>query len=75
MDSDYLPNWRVRDRAQLRIWYTNPVWNHSNVPKDGFFQKFEVFDKEFRTTHFLKKVDQYYANCTKNEEGQGKKND
>jgi len=35
--------------------------------KDGFFQKFEVFDKEFQgyMHTFLKKVDQYYQNCTK----------
>ena len=45
--------------------------------KDGFFQKFEVSDKEFRDYQhtFLKKVDQYYANCTKNENGQDTKND
>ena len=45
--------------------------------KDGFFQKFEVFDKEFQgyMHTFLKKVDQYYANCTKDKEGQGTKND
>ena len=45
--------------------------------KDGFFQKFEVSDKEFQgyMHTFLKKVDQYYADCTKNKEGQGTKND
>jgi genome maintenance exonuclease 1 len=45
--------------------------------KDGFFQKFVVSDKEFRDYQhtFLKKVDQYYANCTKNENGQDTKND
>ena len=45
--------------------------------KDGFFQKFEVFDKEFQgyMHTFLKKVDQYYANCTKDKEDQGTKND
>ena len=45
--------------------------------KDGFFQKFEVLDKEFQgyMHTFLKKVEQYYANCTKNPEGQGTKND
>jgi genome maintenance exonuclease 1 len=45
--------------------------------KDGFFQKFEVFDKEFRDYQhtFLKKVDQYYTNCTKNENSQDTKND
>ena len=38
--------------------------------KDCFFQKFEVSDNEFRGYQhtFLKKVDQYYANCTKNDE-------
>mgnify|MGYP005699133213 FL=1 len=45
--------------------------------KDGFFQKFEVLDKEFQgyMHTFLKKVEQYYANCTKNPEGQDTKND
>ena len=45
--------------------------------KDCFFQKFEVSDKEFQgyMHTFLKKVDQYYANCTKNENGQDTKND
>ena len=45
--------------------------------KDGFFQKFEVSDKEFQgyMHTFLKKVDQYYANCTKNENSQDTKND
>ena len=45
--------------------------------KDCFFQKFEVSDKEFQgyMHTFLKKVEQYYANCTKNKEGQGTKND
>ena len=45
--------------------------------KDGFFQKFEVLDKEFQgyMHTFLKKVEQYYANCTKNPKGQGTKND
>ena len=45
--------------------------------KDGFFQKFEVSDKEFQGyMHlFLQKVDHYYANCTKNPEGQDTKND
>ena len=45
--------------------------------KDGFFQKFEVSDKEFQgyMHTFLKKVDQYYANCTKNKKGQDTKND
>ena len=45
--------------------------------KDCFFQKFEVSDKEFQghMHTFLKKVEQYYANCTKDKEGQGTKND
>jgi len=45
--------------------------------KDGFFQKFEVSDKEFQgyMHTFLKKVDQYYANCTKDKHDQGTKND
>ena len=45
--------------------------------KDGFFQKFEVLDKEFQgyMHTFLKKVDQYYANCTKAPDDHGTKND
>ena len=45
--------------------------------KDGFFQKFVVSDKEFQgyMHTFLKKVDQYYANVPKAEEGQGTKDD
>ena len=45
--------------------------------KDCFFQKFEVSDKEFQgyMHAFLKKIDQYYANCTKNKNDQGTKND
>ena len=45
--------------------------------KDCFFQKFEVFDKEFQgyMHAFLKKIDQYYENCTKNKNDQGTKND
>ena len=45
--------------------------------KDGFFQKFEVSDKEFQgyMHAFLKKVDQYYANVPKAKEGQGTKDD
>jgi len=44
--------------------------------KDCFFQKFEVSDKEFQgyMHTFLKKVEQYYANCTKNPKGQDTKN-
>ena len=45
--------------------------------KDNFFQKFIVSDKEFRDCQhtFLKKVDQYYANCTKSPNDQDTKND
>ena len=45
--------------------------------KDGFFQKFEVFDKEFQgyMHTFLKKVDQYYTNVPKTKEGQDTKDD
>ena len=45
--------------------------------KDCYFQKFEVLDKEFQgyMHTFLKKVDQYYANCTKDPNDQGTKND
>ena len=45
--------------------------------KDGFFQKFEVSDKEFQgyMHAFLKKVDQYYANVPKTKEGQDTKDD
>jgi len=45
--------------------------------KDCFFQKFEVSDKEFQgyMHTFLKKVDQYYENCTKNPNSQGTKDD
>ena len=45
--------------------------------KDGFFQKFEVSDKEFQgyMHAFLKKVDQYYANVPKAEESQDTKDD
>ena len=45
--------------------------------KDGFFQKFEVFDKEFQgyMHTFLKKIEQYYANCTKAPDDHGTKND
>ena len=45
--------------------------------KDGFFQKFEVSDKEFQgyMHAFLKKVDQYYANVPKAKEGQDTKDD
>ena len=45
--------------------------------KDGFFQKFEVSDKEVQgyMHTFLKKVDQYYQNVPKTKEGQDTKND
>ena len=45
--------------------------------KDCFFQKFEVSDKEFQgyMHAFLKKIDQYYANCTKTPNNQDTKND
>ena len=44
--------------------------------KDGFFQKFEVLDQELQShMHiFLKKIDQYYNNCTKNPNDQDTKN-
>ena len=45
--------------------------------KDCFFQKFEVADKEFQgyMHTFLKKIDQYYENCTKDPKDQDTKND
>ena len=45
--------------------------------KDGFFQKFEVSDKEFQgyMHTFLKKIDQYYANVPKAKEDQDTKDD
>ena len=45
--------------------------------KDGFFQKFVVSDKEFKEYKyaFLKKVDYYHENCTKNKNSQDTKND
>ena len=45
--------------------------------KDGFFQKFVVSDKEFKEYKyaFLKKVDYYHQNCTKNKNSQDTKND
>ena len=45
--------------------------------KDGFFQKFEVSDKEFQgyMHTFLKKINQYYNNCTKDKKGDGTRND
>ena len=45
--------------------------------KDCFFQKFEVSDKEFQgyMHAFLKKIDQYYENCTKDPKDQDTNND
>ena len=45
--------------------------------KDGFFQKFEVSDKEFVDYQhaFLKKVDQYYKNVPKSPNEKDTKND
>ena len=45
--------------------------------KDGFFQKFVVSDKEFKEYKyaFLKKVDYYHENCTKNKNSPDTKND
>ena len=45
--------------------------------KDGFFQKFEVSDQEFvdHQHMFLKKVDQYYKNVSKQPEDKDTKND
>tara|TARA_R100000656_G_scaffold95565_1_gene69387 strand:- start:85 stop:795 length:711 start_codon:yes stop_codon:yes gene_type:complete len=45
--------------------------------KDGLFQKFESFDKEFVGFQhdFLRRVDQYYKNVPNTKEGQGTKND
>ena len=43
--------------------------------KDKLFQKFESSDKEFVGYQhaFLRKVDEYYKNCSKNKEGSGYK--
>ena len=45
--------------------------------KDGMFQKFESFDKEFVGFQhdFLRRCDQYYKNVPNQNEGQGTKND
>ena len=45
--------------------------------KDNLFQKFEVSGKEFQGYQhaFLKKVDQYYKNVSREKEGQDTKND
>ena len=44
--------------------------------KDGLFQKFEVSDQEFVNYQhaFLKKVDQYYRDCTHNKNEESDKN-
>jgi hypothetical protein len=44
--------------------------------KDCYFQKFEVLDKEFQgyMHTFLKKVDQYYKNCTKDPDDEDTRN-
>ena len=44
--------------------------------KDKFFQRFEVSDKEFVNYQhaFLKKVDQYYRDCTHNKNEESDKN-
>jgi len=44
--------------------------------KDGFFQKFEVSDKEFvgHQHTFLRKVDEYYKNCNQNPDAKDTKN-
>ena len=45
--------------------------------KDGFFQKFEVFDQEFvdYQHEFLKRTDQYYKNVSDTKDRQDTKND
>ena len=45
--------------------------------KDKFFQRFEVSDKEFVNYQhaFLKKVDEYYRNCSQNENEKRYKNE
>ena len=45
--------------------------------KDGFFQKFEVFDQEFvKFQHeFLRRTDQYYKNVSNTKDPQDTKND
>ena len=45
--------------------------------KDGFFQKFEVADKEFVSYQhaFLRKVDEYYRNCNQNKNQKDTKNE
>ena len=45
--------------------------------KDNLFQKFEVSDKEFVSYQhaFLKKVDQYYRDCTHDEKKESDKNE
>ena len=45
--------------------------------KDGFFQKFEVFDQEFVDYQhaFLKRTDQYYKNVSDTKDSKDTKND
>ena len=45
--------------------------------KDKLFQKFESSDKEFVGYQhaFLRKVDEYYRNCTHHEKGKSDKNE
>ena len=45
--------------------------------KDKFFQKFEVWDQEFVGYQhaFLRKVDEYYRNCSQNKETERYKNE
>ena len=45
--------------------------------KDGFFQKFEVFDQEFvdYQHEFLKRTDQYYKNVSDTKDSEDTKND
>ena len=45
--------------------------------KDNLFQKFEVADKEFVNYQhaFLRKVDEYYRNCSQGKKDEKDKND
>ena len=75
---DYFTQLAAYAMAQNHVYGTNI---QSGIilmcSKDGYFQKFEVLDKEFQgyMHTFLKKVDQYYENCTKDPNDQGTKND
>ena len=53
------------------------VFEKGGIKNKIKIEKFEVFDKEFQgyMHTFLKKVEQYYANCTKAPDDQGTKND